>query len=212
MKKIKVLLVCGPWGCGSSAVAGFLSNGGIYSPGPFHVIPDPKTPHTYEMEAFWQTLIKVISPPTLKRTAPSAAIVKVLTEFRDNILIDTLQKERVPDDSTIMLKHPLASFVLPEMCEVFDVRIHGVLRPIKEIEATRARRQWPLHFGTKGAEVIYGHLFTHITNTSTPFLLTRYSDLLANPRRYFDSIADFAGIVPTDEQRKSACEFITNRA
>jgi hypothetical protein len=164
------------------------------------------------MEAFWQTLIKVISPPNLKRIESSGAIVKVLTEFRDKILIEALQKASVPDNSTIMLKHPLAAFVLPEMCEVFDVQILGVLRPISEIEATRARRQWPLHFGAKGAEVIYGHLFTHITNTSTPFLLTRYSDILTNPQKYFDSISDFTGIVPTDEQRKLACEFITKRA
>ena len=212
MNKIKVLLVCGPWGCGSSAVAGFLSNGGIFAPGPFHAIPDPKTPQTYEMETFWQTLIKVISPPNLKRTESSETIVKVLTEFRDQILINVLQKAPLPDNSTIMLKHPLAAFVLPEICEVFDVRILGVLRPINEIEATRARRRWPLHFGAKGAEVIYGHLFTHITNASTPFLLIRYTDLLSNSPKVFDSISDFTEILPTDAHRKLACEFITNRA
>ncbi len=163
------------------------------------------------METFFRTLRKVISPQYLKTTAPSANVVSVLTEFREQVLMDVLEKQKIPENTTILLKHPLTAFVLPELCEVFDVKILGVLRPINDIESTRSRRQWPPRFGAKGALAIYSHLFAHITNTTTPFMLTRYSDMTHNPRAFLDQIAPFIGITPSQRQCQSACDFITNR-
>jgi hypothetical protein len=209
MTRTKIILVCGPWGSGSSAVAGFLSHAGVAAPGPYHAVPDPRTPLTYEMEAFRKALSEFVSEPLLRPTAPPATIVDGLTQFRDRILAAAMREGNVAEDATVLLKHPTAAFVLGEICEVFDTRIVGVLRPAAAIEATRRRRGWPEIYGAKGAQAIYGRLFGHIINASTPFFLSRYSDLLSHPQESLDALAGFVGIHPSEAQRKAARESLS---
>lgn len=209
MSRTKIILVCGPWGSGSSAVAGFLARAGVVAPGPYHAVPDSRTPHTYEMDAFRTTIAEFVSEPQLRPTTTSATIVSALTRFRDSVLAAALQEANAAPDVPVLLKHPTAAFVLGEICEVFDTRIVGVLRPMNAIEATRRRRQWPDIYGAKGAQAIYGRLFGHVVNASTPFLFSRYADLMANPDESLDALARFAGIEPSDAQRRAAREFLS---
>ena len=61
---MKVLLICGPYGSGTSAVAGMLANLGAMGLGPYWQTNDPRTPDSYELLAFKEMLLELISEET----------------------------------------------------------------------------------------------------------------------------------------------------
>jgi hypothetical protein len=107
-----------------------------------------------------------------------------------------------------MLKHGLAALFLPELCEVFDVRLVGVLRPLADIEATRLRRKWWPSFGEAGARVIYRALFDHIVNATTPYHLVRYQSLMSEPQGELSQLLNFCGYAPEPEALAQALAFV----
>ena len=201
----KLVLVCGPWSSGTSAVAGMLARAGLTAPGPYVQVNDPRTPDTYEMLAFQLLLKSLASEQTLKRLQRSELILKELRKFRDTALAEALQSQ---EGGTIMLKHALAILLLPEMSKLFDLRLICVIRPVADIEATRVRRNWPKSFGRQGAAVLYGRLFEYLINTETTFKLVRFSDLLRDPQPVLDELAGFCGIEMSDSARKEALAFV----
>ena len=58
---MKTIFVCGPWGSGTSAVAGLMANLGCLSVGPFFESSDPKTTVTFESIAFRKLILQVAS-------------------------------------------------------------------------------------------------------------------------------------------------------
>ncbi|HSH89383.1 MAG TPA: hypothetical protein VK996_05330 [Ramlibacter sp.] len=199
--KVPLVLVCGPWSSGTSAVAGLLAKAGLQAPGPYVAVNDPKTPATYEMKAFQQVLRGLASEETLKRTASSADIVRALQQFRDTALRDA--------PGPIMLKHALTAVMLPELAQVFDVRVVAVVRPLDAIESTRVRRRWKPSMGAAGAKVVYKQVFEYIANSETPFTVVRYSELLSNPEAALDGLARFCGLAMSDKNRADALAFVS---
>lgn len=207
-----IILVGGPWSSGSSAVTGFIAKLGIPAPGPYVQCNDPKTPLTYELEEFQKFIVRLAPDTALRTVESSHTIVKLLTQFRDEVLPDILLKLNIPKGVPVLLKHPSVAFMLDEFFQVFpNTRMLVVMRPFKAIEATRLRRQWHASYGVMGAQMIYGKLFAHIVNTSTPYLLTRYADLLTNPERFIQEVSGFLEISPTEQQIQEACDYIHKR-
>jgi len=207
--KLPLILVCGPWSSGTSAVAGLLAQAGLQAPGPYVKVNDPKTADTYEMKAFQTVLQSLASEDTLQRLAGAAQALAALQRFRD----DELRPRIAADNAApLLLKHGLAPLFLPELDALFEVRIVGVLRPLEAIEATRLRRKWKPSLGRQGAEVIYQVLFRHLINGTTPFHLVRYPQLLSNPEVEFDQLAKFCGIAPAPQQRAAALAFVARPA
>ncbi|MES2634412.1 MAG: hypothetical protein V4669_15675 [Pseudomonadota bacterium] len=208
--RIPLVLVCGPWSSGTSAVAGMLASAGLPAPGPYVAVNDPRTPATYEMKAFQATLKGLASEETMKLTASPEEIVQALRKFRDGPLRDALaaagpQAAHRP----VMLKHALTSLMLPQISEVFDTRLIAVVRPIEAIEATRLRRQWRPNLGAAGARIVYREVFAHIVSATTPFMMLRYGDVLAQPGPSIDAMAAFCGITIDEASRGKAIAFVS---
>lgn len=210
--KTPLVLVCGPWSGGTSATAGVLAALGLNAPGPYVGIHDPRTPNTYEMKAFQLLLQSLVSELSLERLVTSSEMVRALTHFRDVTLPAELKKQGMDVQKPVMLKHALASFILPEICQVFDVQLVVVTRPIADIESTRVRRSWPAQYGSFGASQIYGHVFSYVVNAGLPYRIVRYPELLARPQGEVDELADFIAVAVSAEQKRNAVTFVTNRA
>ncbi len=207
-----LLLVCGPWSGGTSATAGVLAALGVNAPGPYLGIADPRTPNTYEMVAFQLLMQSLVSEQTLERLVSSSEMVRALTHFRDVTLPEALKQQGMDSKQPVLLKHALASFILPEICQVFDVRLVLVTRPLAEVESTRVRRGWPEQYGSYGASQIYGHVFSYVVNADLPYHIVRYPELLTQPQAAIDTLADFIGMPVSDAQKRKGVAVITNRA
>jgi len=205
-ERLPLVLVSGPWGGGTSAVAGALARAGLQAPGPYVTTNDPRTSNTYEMMAFRALMRDLASEKTMQRHVTFDQALDRLRQFRDTMLLPSIQTDAgVPP---LMLKHALSALFLRELSLLFDVKIVGVLRPLPEIEATRARRGWGKSFGRKGAEVLYQNLFECLVASDTPFHLIRYSELLKQPGDQLDAVLRFCRFTPTAHQRADALEFI----
>ncbi len=204
----RVVLICGPWSSGTSAMAGFLAKAGVFAPGPYLKVNDPRTPDTFEMIAFRSVLMQLASEETLKRTASPEQILIALRAFRDGPLAAAKQAAGCPEIQPVILKHGLSILLLPELCQVFDVRIVCVLRPSADIEATRQRRRWAPVYGVLGARVLYSMLFDFIVNSDTPFCMIRYKQLLQNPALIYNGLAQFIGIPQHPDRRQAAVDHV----
>ena len=210
--KRRLVLVCGPWSSGTSALAGFLGQAGLAAPGPFFAVNDPRTPATFEMQAFREVLVGLASEQTLEPRVTPAQALAALREFRDGALADACRAAGVPADQPVMLKHALAVLFLPELAQLFDLQLVGVLRPYEAIEETRRRRKWPAHFGQAGATRVYGHLFKHLVDAQTAYCLVRYTDLMAAPARVLGHLAGFCRVQLTQQQQQAALAFVSRPA
>ena len=210
--KRRLVLVCGPWSSGTSAMAGFLGQAGVAAPGPFVEVNDALTPATYEMQAFRRVLQSLASEQSLQRTATPAQALTALREFRDRALTRACTAAGLREDQPVLLKHALAVLFLPELAQLFDLQLVGVLRPHAEIEATRVRRKWPPQYGQAGAVQMYGEFFRHLVDTATPYCLVRYGDLMVEPARVLKQLADFCRSQVAAPQQPAAMAFVSRPA
>jgi len=210
MSKMKLLIICGPWGSGSSALTGSLANAGFYAPEPYHSVPDPLTPETFETDAFRLALSPFVSEYDLKKIGHSKDVINSLLNFKKDFL-DKLQNKLPLDKPFFMLKHPTSAFFLDELLEIFDIKVLIVLRNYRDIEATRNRRGWPSCFGIEGATVIYNKIFYFLTNNPIKFHSIRYTDLITNPAQVLSEISCFLDITLSHEEMNLSEKFILNR-
>jgi hypothetical protein len=203
----ELVLVCGPWGSGTSAVAGMLAKAGLHAPGPYVRVNDARTSSTFEMVA-WQEVLKALaSEETMIRHADDEAALRALKAFRDDVLLPALSAEG-HEDKPVMLKHALAALFLPQLCELFEVRLVGVMRPLRDIESTRVRRNWRAYYGAESAGKIYRCIFDHLVNSDTPFHWVRYPELLARPEAELDKLLAFCDLRCSDAGRRAALYFV----
>jgi hypothetical protein len=196
---IKLILVCGPFGSGTTAVAGVLAGLGLPGIEPYFVSNDERTPNTFESIAFRETLQRIVSEETLsfKPGVERGAEIKCLHDR-----IDTL------GHTTIFLKHPLSAMLILDLGKTFELKLVYVLRPLADIEATRQRRNWFAHTGMAGAQVIYSRMFSALINHSFPTIIMRYPEMLADPVDATTTLAQFAGLAVEAHTIKHAAGFI----
>jgi len=202
---MRLLLVCGPYGSGTSAVAGMLANMGAIGVGPYQGTNDPRTPNAFESIAFRATVLGLVSETTML-LKPGAAIEAALLQLKSQIA------ERLPEGEMrpIFLKHPAAAPIIPHICELFDTKLIYVLRATKDIEATRQRRNWP-NEGESITRIIYSHMFDHLVNGRTPTTLVRYRSLIESPARHAKELAAFAGLQCDENALQNAAHFVLSR-
>jgi len=206
--KAPLVLVCGPWGSGTSAVAGMLANAGLWAPGPHIQLKDPRTTQTYEMRAFRDLLMRFVSELTFEQMMNSHDIVQELTHFRDTVLAEARARDGISANQLLLLKHALPAFLLPEMDQVFDLKVVCVVRPLGAIEKTRLRRNWHVNSGEFGARKIYEKLFDYMTNSETPFHFVRYADVLNRPEAVLAQFGSFLGFSLDDSAIERAKAFV----
>lgn len=196
---MKLILVCGPFGSGTTAVAGMLAALGLPGIEPYFICNDERMPNTFESTEFRATLLRIVSEQTLALN-PGVERGAEIKRFHDKIA--TL------GHPTIFLKHPLAGLLLPDLCETFDARLVYVLRPLDDIEATRKRRNWWPSMGMAGAQIVYGRMFGLLINQSRPTMLMRYTAVLANPLDAATKLAQFADLNIEPQRIEQAAGFI----
>lgn len=203
MSKAPLVLVCGPWGSGTSACCSILSEIGVNTPGPFFQVRDPLTPNCYEMNAFRNVVLNLVDEMTLKLLRPNSEIEKVLQAF---------QLEHFPSSETLsLLKCPASSALLPYMHSIFSLKTIIVLRDAESIERSRVRRNWPAQYGSIGASKIYAQLLDSISTIDLPYLFVRHRDII-NPQRCFklvDVLARYLSLNPSSIQRRLAVQSIS---
>jgi glycosyltransferase involved in cell wall biosynthesis len=207
--RMKLILVCGPWGSGTSVVAGLLERMGAFGLGPYFQTRDPNTPNSYESIAFKETILRYVSQSTLSLIPCAAGAVQSgLRSLQARIE----QQEFGPHDlcsaKPIFLKYPPSALVIPELCEVFDTKLIYVTRPLDVIEQTRLRRNWPAYFGAEGAVFIYDQMSAAQQRQSCPIINICYEALLASPMVHASSIARFAGLEPSPSELEGAVSFV----
>ena len=141
--KPRLVLVSGPWSCGSTAVTGALIHAGLVSFGPYFHTRDPRTPNSYEWVVFRDWAKQFTSEQTLALTATSPARVRdAAHRFRNDILQQRYGAYDPLVDPPLVMKYALSCLLLPALAEVFDLKVVVVTRPLAVIEATAVRRQW----------------------------------------------------------------------
>jgi len=206
---MKLLLVCGPWCSGTTAVAGLLDHLGAVGFGPYLQIDDTKRPNSYEFVPFKNALRAFISPSTLSLAPDSEQEFEArLKLLRGRIQNQEFGAYDAASPRPMFLKHPLSAFAIPQICNVFETKLIYVLRPLTDIEATRRRRRWPPQFGKRAAEAIYASMFRVLVDCTYPTAIVRYPELLRSPETVVKQIVEFtelgAGIVDIE----SAAAFI----
>lgn len=207
---LKLLLVCGPFGSGTTVVAGLLNRLGGAGLVPTWRVNDLRTGDTHEAVPFRDLVLKLTSEQTLGLLPGAKEIAETeLIGFRERVR----NEEFGPYDPQrpLFLKHPMSAFLIEPLCKVFDTRLIYVIRPFKDIEATRERRRWPVQYGSKGAERIYSELFRLLVVGEFPTLIVRYRELLADALAQAQSLATFSGLTSDAETVEKAAAFIRPR-
>ena len=206
---VKVLLVCGPWGSGTSTVAGLLDHMGVPGLSPYVMTNDPRTPNSYESVAFADVVIPCINLPTLSvRPCAPDTVRSALKNLRRLIEEQEFGPGGRCSSKPIFLKNPVSGLLIPQICEVFDTKLIYVMRPLEDIERTRIRRQWLPYHGAAGAKVIYQHMADVQKHHSYPTLAIDYNKLLAAPAVHVRDIARFAGYDLSPAKFERAVGFI----
>lgn len=208
----KLVLVCGPWGSGTSAVTGLLMNLGAIGIGPYFQTYDPRTPISYESIPFKEVIDQHVSGPTLT-PLPDAqgAVHSGLLELRRRIEAQEFGPYNVDQPNYVVLKNQAAVLFLPQLCDVFDTKLIYVMRPLKEIEQTRLRRFWPPLTGALGAALIYRHMADALPRYSSRTMILAYNGLLESPVSYIQDIVRFLNFDPGQQNIDQAVEFIASR-
>jgi len=204
---MKLILVCGPFGSGTTAVAGLLARLGATGFGPYFQPPDPLTANSHELVAFRDLLRSVTSERTLTLTA-AGEVTTALEHFRNRIIRQEFGAYDEKSATPIFLKHPLAALIIPQICAAFDTRLVYLTRPLRDIETSRQRRKWDAQYGAKGAGIIYSQMFNALINHTFPTTLVRYAELIQRPLDHARGLASFAGLNSSaDACAKRPCSF-----
>jgi predicted O-linked N-acetylglucosamine transferase (SPINDLY family) len=208
---VKLLLVCGPWGSGTTAVASLLHALGVAGLEPYFQTRDQRTVNSYESTLFRDVMVGLVDEETLSlRDGADLIVDSELRKFRDRLMVGDLAPT-VQGRNPIFLKHPLSALFLPQICKLFDTHLVYVVRPIAEIEATRLRRDWGGGFGAKGAEIIYSHMFQTFVEYRFPTIIIRYNELLAGPEQHARTLSQFASLPNSEAAIRRAAAFINSR-
>lgn len=204
---MKLLLVCGPFGSGTTAVAGLLARLGAVGFGPYYQPSDERTPNSHELIVFRELLLTLASEETT--TLRSETDVKMaLDKFRERIANQKFGPYDNNSEIPIFLKHPLSALIIPEICAAFETRLIHLVRPVRDIEASRRRRQWGAQYGAKAAGIIYSHMFNALINHTFPTIVLRYSELINRPMEHARTLAAFAGLKSNLDVMREAATFV----
>ena len=203
------VFVCGPWGSGTSAVAGVLLHLGCIGIEPFWRIDDHKTPNTYESRIFRELMLRVSSEPDLRlKEGMESSVNSELVNLRDQIgkaILGNTPDKIIPP---IMLKHAMSATMIDQIHQTFSAKFVFVHRDLADIENTRARRNWPPFAGAEGAEKIYSMLSSARKLPGIQIADVDYNDLISNPADVTGRLASFCGLDSSNGNVQRVLAFI----
>lgn len=197
-----IVVVLGPWGSGTSAAVGALEMMGCYICPPHFKTNDPRTPNSFEPLSLRNVIIPNFDEPGLCFSGPDRGAMAGLFK-------DWLAHEKKMSDKPMAVKLPHLCFFVPDIVVAWSPVFIMIERPIEEIEASRARRLWPLHLGAPGAEACYSSAHRDLKALNQDFLTVSYADLTKNSEHAIDQIARWAGLSPGAEAKAAVADWIT---
>jgi len=207
---MNVLLVSGPWGSGTTAVAGLLDRLGAIGFGPYFRSVDPRTPNTYEFLPFRELVRRYVSESTLSYLEERPGALEAdLRALRGRIERQEFGAYDPASSPPIFLKYPPSALALPQICSVFDVKIISVVRPLRQIEQTRLRRGWGPEYGKLGAEIVYRHLSRVLHARTHPHLRVKYDEALSSPLELARRLVEFGQLKVGADQIEAAAAFVS---
>ncbi|MBV8453828.1 MAG: nucleotidyltransferase family protein, partial [Deltaproteobacteria bacterium] len=206
---IRLLLICGPWGSGTRAVAGVVERLGAQGFGPYLLTHDERTPVTYEFIHFRATVLRYASEDTLAlRPGGAEGAQDGMRGLHRTIELQEFGPYDPRGPAPVFFKYPLSALLLPQICAVFDTLLIYVMRPPEDIERTRLRRKWRPSEDRAGAEIIYQAMDNFKRRQSHWILTVNYADLLAAPADHASEISCFAGLRPDPLSFEEAIAFV----
>lgn len=200
---MKVIIVLGSWSSGTTAVTGYIQKLGAYSCPPHIQTVDERTPDSFESIAFRNALASCINELTFERLQP----LEQFQAFFGPWLEARTAEAEAAGKSAIVLKHPLSAFAIPQIIAACDAQFLVVTRRFESIEATRARRNWRLSYGSQGANRVYSALYSGLMEAKQSFLSIAYEEFLASePKRKL--LRDYLAISSEDTAISAAEDWV----
>jgi len=206
---MKIVLICGPFGSGTTLIAQILDCLGAVGFPPYFMTNDPATPNSYESIDFKETVLQYVSEPTLSLITRAPGDVQLGLR---SLLRRIEQRESCTYGAgftkPIFLKYPASALLIPQICEVFDTTLIYVWRSLEDIERTRTRRNWFPYLGAQGAAIIYNLMSAALKQHSNPTMNVNYKEVLLSPLECVRDIAQFVGLEPTREELRRAVDIV----
>jgi hypothetical protein len=200
---MKAVVIIASWSSGSTAVTGYLDKCGAYSCPPHLNTIDKRTPNSYESIEYGTELAKLFDKYTFKEIGKSEDFVN----FFEAWWAQECSKAEKLDCNSIVLKHPLQTFVLPYLKKKLNPSFIFVTRPFEEIGRTQIRRNWHPIMGEDGAKHIYSVAYNFFTLSSSPFISIPFNAFKTDAELR-NKMLDFIGLSPSKKQIQSAESFL----
>lgn len=210
-EKLELVLVCGPWSSGTSAVAGLLANMGLEGLPPYLHTKDERTKNSFESTVFRSLVMGLAAEPTVALKVEKAEAAARLREFRKGLLTGKFGTPMRSSGTPLFLKYPLSAVLIPQLCSLFHTRLIYVLRPVGEIETTRVRRGWPAYQGAEGAQKIYSYMFSALVEHDLTTKIVRYNELIDKPLETARDLAHYVGLAASPQAIEKAAGFIRRK-
>jgi len=192
---MKAVVVCGPWGSGTTAVTRLLVGLGCLDVQPHFITNDPKTGSSYENIAFRQIVLDLVDENTVSLNEDKAHLAAArLLQFRENLERTCKAYGIAIDRAPIVLKHASSCLLIQHLSSVFCAKFVFVERNVCEIESGRIRRGWASIYGREGASRIYEIMGSYDGSTNLDIHKIKYSDLLERPDREAEGLARFCDL------------------
>ena len=183
-------------------MTGVLDKLGAYTCPPHHRTDDPRTPTSYEPEELRKILAEYVNEPLLGVAGDRVKMSQDIQAWFDRTVPPSHK------DGVVVIKHPLLSLMIPNLISTYRPKFIVVRRPYADIERTRIRRKWPVNYGYFGARILYGEIYASLIGYDVSFMDIFYPDVLSNPDREVDKIAEFAGLDADRKLRREAADFV----
>jgi hypothetical protein len=209
---MKVILVIGSWGSGTTALAGALVRLGIPGFGPYFVSDDPTTPNTFEMQAFRDVVLPFMDESTVSlRPDAEMELISALRKFRSALEDGKFGAWPAGQAKRVMLKLPFASLCIPQISTVFDTDVVLMLRRLQDVEASRRRRGWAAIYGRAGAQIIYSKSVNDLLQIPKSFLAISFSELMRDTRHSLERVINFCGVHDLSDNLDQAAAFVRKK-
>ena len=212
---MKTIFVAGSWGSGTSMVTGALDRLGVSTFGPHFQSNDPKTPNTFELMPFREIILNHVDEAAMLPRERFSNLEEFSRQLSSALRRFGEQLERGEFGSwpqnmpkVVALKMPLASMCLPEIVQALSADIILVHRPLREIEASRLRRNWLAYMGSAGANRIYLKILADLMEHRLSALMVSHGDFVTNTRDWLRRIIHYCGLHFIENNIENAVNFI----
>lgn len=205
---IEFVVILGPWGSGTSAVMGALDIMGLNTVGPYLRTNDPRTQNSYESLSLRKIILKCFDENTLSnRPYNRTDLINQLKAWKkENTITTGTYVEKI-----IAVKIPHLCFFVPEMVEAWDPFFVVVMRPLQEIENSRIRRKWHVHYGIQGARACYSKAFWDLSEMNRNFFCLSYNRLITHPEPSIKSLAGQMGLIVDKKTQDAISGWVRER-